>query len=102
VIDVSESEEKELNILLNNPQAMGDWDMSKLEILLKDQAVDLAGTGFDMAVVFRLFGDAPGAQADLVDELSKTLRSFQDRYKAVAANTGRVRLLVATDAACEG
>lgn len=30
VIDVSEREEAELNVLLNNPSVMGDWDMGKL------------------------------------------------------------------------
>lgn len=89
VIDVSDSEEKEINILLNNPQAMGDWNLPKLEELLRDPTVDLAGTGFDMADVFRLFGDAPGATVDGLDELSKRLKAFQDSYTNVSDNTGR-------------
>jgi ParB-like chromosome segregation protein Spo0J len=37
VIDVSEAEEKEINILLNNASAMGDWDLGELSGLLKDK-----------------------------------------------------------------
>ncbi len=36
VIDVSETEEKELNILLNNPNAQGRWDYDRLRDLVSD------------------------------------------------------------------
>jgi hypothetical protein len=81
VIDVTESEEKEINILLNNPQAMGDWDLPKLEDMLKDSAIDLAGTGFDMADVFHLFGDNPMAKADEVQGMADNLRKVRDQYR---------------------
>ncbi|MEN6636080.1 MAG: ParB N-terminal domain-containing protein, partial [Clostridiaceae bacterium] len=57
VVDVDETREKELNILLNNPQAQGDWDLERLKKLLEDEEIDLKSTGFDPAEVFKLFGD---------------------------------------------
>lgn len=86
VIDVPEAEEKELNVLLNNPQAMGDWDLPKLEEILKDSAVNLEGTGFDMADVFRLFGDSPAAKADEMQGMAESLRAVRDKYRANIAD----------------
>lgn len=43
VVNLSEKEEKELNILLNNPATQGDFDFDKLATLLPD--IDLSITG---------------------------------------------------------
>jgi len=59
VIDVTEAEEKEINILLNNSMAQGTWDLPKLEDLLRDPGIDIFGTGFDQLDVERLFGSFP-------------------------------------------
>lgn len=88
VVDLSESEEKEANLLFNNPGAMGDWDLPKLEEMLKDTNVDLIGTGFDMADVYRLFGDAPGRSAGEVDQLAEKLREAREKYEKVQQKTG--------------
>lgn len=73
VIDVDEAQEKELNILLNNPQSQGNWDLDKLSAIFKDSAVQVTGTGFDQADLYRLFGDSPlvQGQADLEDYASR-------------------------------
>lgn len=82
VIDVDETREKELNILLNNPQAQGDWDIGKLGDLLTDKAISIDGTGFDPSDVFKLIGDQKLAERDdgTIDALSDTLREAQARY----------------------
>jgi len=86
-IDVAESREKEINILLNNSQAMGDWDMEALANLVKDPAIELAGTGFDHADLFHLFGDSPLiARNEKLDELADKVREARDRYDAIEAN----------------
>jgi hypothetical protein len=89
VVDLTDAEEKEANILLNNPSAQGDWDLEKLETLMRDPGLDMAGTGFDMAEVFRLFGDMPGAAQPEVEQLAQKLREFQEAYTKVSDNFGR-------------
>lgn len=83
VIDVSEIEEREINLLLNNPQSQGDWDLAKLEALLKDPKIDLAGTGFDMADVYQLFGaDTSNSDSVEMQMQADNLRELKDKYKA--------------------
>lgn len=47
VVDLSDREERKLNILLNNPKAQGKWDQEKLGKLIEELQGDLANTGFD-------------------------------------------------------
>jgi len=93
-IDVDEGREKELNILLNNPNAMGDWDLGALEALLRDDSIDLGGAGFDTADVFRLFGSGPLEERSSVDELTELaqkVRDARDRYDAIKKSNGGKR-----------
>lgn len=85
VIDVDETKEKELNILLNNAAAQGTWDMELLGEILKDKTIDLAGTGFEEEDIFRLFGDDVRREQDERDiaELSDTLMKLQDQFQTV-------------------
>jgi hypothetical protein len=88
-IDVEEPREKEINILLNNASAMGEWDLEALGNLVKDPAIVLAGTGFDHADLFQLFGDSPLlARNEKLDELADKVRDARDRYDAIEANNG--------------
>lgn len=84
-LNVSDAEEKELNVSLNNAGAMGDWDLGKLGIILKDPDVKLEGTGFDPADVFKLLGANTLAdrQDGALDELSNRLREVQTQYEQV-------------------
>lgn len=83
VVDLDERREREANILLNNHEAMGDWDIGKLGSMLKDAELDMDGTGFDMADVYRIFGDAPMLDRDgnAVDELADKLRETKERQE---------------------
>lgn len=58
-IDVDAGREKELNILLNNSLAQGQWDIEALDLMLKDTNVDISGTGFEVADVYQLLGTSP-------------------------------------------
>jgi ParB-like chromosome segregation protein Spo0J len=79
VINVPEKEEKELNVLLNNPSAQGDWDIEKLKEIFEDDDVDIEGTGFDMAEVYQLFGNEPtAAPAKVLGELNKQLEEAKE------------------------
>jgi hypothetical protein len=80
-IDVDPKREKELNVLLNNPEAQGIWDLEKLGGLLTD-GMDLAGAGFDQADIYRIFGESlqlpsdTAAIEDLAGELDKLSATF--------------------------
>jgi ParB-like nuclease family protein len=86
-VDLTDAEEKEANLLFNNPGAQGDWDLVKLDELLKDSTIELVGTGFDMADVYRLLGDAPGRSAGEVDELATKLRENREAYDKIVSNS---------------
>lgn len=93
-IDVDEGREKELNILLNNPNAMGDWDLGALESMLRDDSIDLSGAGFDSADVFRLFGASPLEERSSVEELNALadkVREARDRYDSIKKSNGGKR-----------
>jgi hypothetical protein len=86
VIDVDEKQEKELNLLLNNTAAMGDWDMEGLGEMLKDSDIKLEGTGFDAADVFKMFGDDPLKSRALdTEELARKLNEAREVYAKITA-----------------
>jgi len=83
VIDVDESREKELNVLLNNQQAQGVWNYDMLGEILRDSSIDLTGTGFDAASVHQLFGETVSmVREDPLDDLADKIREARDRYDA--------------------
>jgi hypothetical protein len=86
VVDLDETAEKEANLLLNNTQAQGEWDIQKLDAILKDKSLDLSGTGFDMGDVYRLFG-ANNRNDFEVDELAKKLRAVAEQYTGQRKDT---------------
>ncbi len=52
IVRLSDKEEKELNILLNNPNAQGEWDYEKLSAILPAIDYDIAGlTDADLAFI---------------------------------------------------
>jgi hypothetical protein len=88
VLDVDEGREKEINILLNNAESQGDWDMDKLAGLLRDSNVNLDGTGFDQADVFQMFGENTLIErGDPLDEFAAKIRAARDRYEQIAQNS---------------
>lgn len=85
-VDVDEKTEKELNVLLNNPEVSGDWDLEKLKDLLTDETLDIANTGFDPADVFKLFGDeAERAPSQAFEQLGEKVRDLKNIYKQLEA-----------------
>ncbi len=90
VIDVSEREERVLNVQLNNPSMQGEWDLDKLSALTEEAQIAPEEFGFsdgDIAVMFgegseleQMFEDAPG-----VTEAKDTLKEIkQHRAESMA------------------
>jgi ParB-like chromosome segregation protein Spo0J len=93
VVDLTTAAEHEANILLNNPEAMGEWDLAKLDTALRVPGLRLEATGFDMADVFQVLGDSPFTQAnaDAVAALADAQRAVQESLDAItkALESGR-------------
>ena len=88
VVDMDEDDEKAANLLLNNQEAAGDWDMGKLADQLRD--LDRVGkielAGFDDASFYRLFGESPSTTSkDDMDELSDRVAKMQESFDAINA-----------------
>lgn len=81
VVDVDESEEAKLNVLLNNQDLMGDWDFDKLSEMTKDFDITLDDMGFSAETVDMMFdGD---------DRFSALLSN--DDVEGVKADMGEMR-----------
>ena len=85
VIDVDDKKEKEINIALNNDEAMAVWDLGKLGDIMRDTTIDIEATGFDPASVMRIFGDTMVAKADdtRFDELALQLDKMRETFKKI-------------------
>ncbi len=89
VVDVSEREERVLNVQLNNPSMQGEWDLDKLAELSEEAAISPDEFGFsdgDIAVLFgderldEIMGDTP----DVTDAKSKIQEIKEHRAESMA------------------
>lgn len=89
-INVPLDQEKEINILLNNAEAQGSWDIAKLGTLVKEKSFDVAGAGFDAADIYRLFGESMQgiAQDDPLDELAAKLSGLRESFDRMEKGNG--------------
>jgi hypothetical protein len=100
IIDVGEKEEKELNILLNNPNAQGTWDYDALRELIPDIDYKTAGlTEEDLNLIgvdFLLQTDGQGNLADELEDLMSGVNAQkeigkEERKAHVIAEKERIR-----------
>lgn len=87
VIEVSEIREKELNLLLNNYEAQGDFDLEGLQTILRTTGLDLDGTGFDHSDIFKLFGDSMLVERDdaALDQFAQKVRDMRKVYNGISS-----------------
>ena len=78
-IDVSEAREKELNIALNNAQAMGSFENDRLKDIFADVDVSVAGAGFSQSDMMQMFGET------VFDTRVADLEAFSDQLTKIAA-----------------
>lgn len=88
VIDVDDVREREINVLLNNPEVCGDWDLAKLQDVLDFEGLEVANAGFDAADVLRMFGEAAiqhqGGDSAAKDEANAALGTIKNAYGKLA------------------
>ena len=89
VTDVDEKMEKELNILLNNPNAQGRWDYEKLAMLIPDIDYKDAGlTDVDLNMIgvdYLLQTEEENSIADELDDLMSPIIEEREVAKAERA-----------------
>lgn len=88
LIDVSEKEEKELNILLNNPNAQGKWDTEALAAMIPDIDYSAAGlTDEDLMLIgcdYFLQTDGEVSIASDLEDLYTPVLEQRDQAKSKA------------------
>jgi hypothetical protein len=83
-IDVSVAREKELNILLNNTMAQGEWDVGALMDMFKDESIQVEGTGFDLGDVYQLMGETPfETRAQDASRMAEQLDAVKGLYDTI-------------------
>jgi hypothetical protein len=89
-VDLDDVREREANILLNNQEAQGEWLLPELGELLRTPGLDIDATGFDLATVYRMFGEAPqGTTHEQIDALAQKIRDVQSAFVATGKKFGR-------------
>jgi ParB-like chromosome segregation protein Spo0J len=76
-IDVDDKQEKEINLALNNQMAQGEWDLAKLEPLMRE--VDLEGTGFDQADLIETFGAELTGGNEEAEKMEKEIAALKEK-----------------------
>lgn len=79
VIDITEKDERILNVQLNNPSMQGEWDLDKLTALANDADISPDQFGFSEGDIAVLFGQE-SLDEILIDkvEVSNTKQKFRE------------------------
>jgi ParB-like chromosome segregation protein Spo0J len=87
VVDLDDKQEREANLLLNNYEAQGDFDLEKLSEVLRS-GVDAEAGGFDAADIRRLFGDDTEVAHAVSNEV---MEEFVDRHNALVTQVKSIQ-----------
>lgn len=83
-VDLDEKIEQEQNIFMNNPLAMGEWAMDKLEGLFRNDGVNALAAGFSAGDAYQLFGDAPEmTQPEQMIEIAEWARQLKEQLASI-------------------
>lgn len=92
VVDLDLKEEEELNILLNNPNAQGDWDYDKLAQLVPDIDYKVAGlTEADLSMIGLEYLYQTDAQSGTADELNDLMSPVQQQHEEEVKRNAEAR-----------
>lgn len=92
-VELTPAQEVEANILLNNPEAMGTWDLAKLDEAMRTDGLRLEATGFDMGDLYQVLGESPFAQEHAVEiaQLADDMRKTSAQIEAVGTTATTLR-----------
>ena len=78
IVEMTEKQEKEANIQLNNDLAMGEWDTKLLNDLFVNDKLDLDNTGFDLDSINVLGIDFKYDFPEEIESVKKDLKEAND------------------------
>ena len=94
-VNLSEREEKEANVALNNPSMQGEWDYDKLGSLMLDDGIGAADMGFTDADIAVMFGGDPRFDelfnAPDTKEVETTKEKIREVREARSASTEKIK-----------
>lgn len=81
-VSLDDATERQQNLFMNNPSAQGDWDMDKLEGMLKSADFNIEAAGFNLEDVYKVFGFSPLVeQPEHLAKLAEEMRAVKDRHR---------------------
>lgn len=86
-VDLDDKTEREQNIFMNSPSAMGEFDMEKMKVLVPD--IDYQAAGLSEADM-RIYGISV-MQDDVSVGLSDTIRDFEEMQEPYEARKAAVK-----------
>lgn len=90
-VELTEKQEREANVALNNPALQGEYDQDLLAELLKTPELDLGATGFDLADVQVMFDDPDLASIFVPNEPTKAALSDVEKQQKAAETKKRLQ-----------
>lgn len=85
VVALTEKQEKQQNVFLNNIAAQGTWDLDGLGEMFKSGDLDIEGSGFDLTDIQLMFDDPDlsglATEADPAAKEIETVESIRKRKK---------------------
>lgn len=89
VVDLSEQEEKQLNVSLNNPQIQGEFDQEKLQVILSElkDLPDFSDLRFDK-IDFPVFEEGEAEESEEAEETEETVETGEANQKKWGVKTG--------------
>lgn len=83
IVDIDEKSEKELNILTNNPNAMGEWDLEQLASLIPDIDYKAAGlTEADLSMIGCDYLFKSDGEEDISQQLDDLMAETNEVHQA--------------------
>lgn len=80
-VDLSEAEEIEGNLALNNEDAQGEWELEKFAALLRREDVRKKAAGFDSSTLYRLLGEEADEKA--LEDVAEKIEALKNADDAV-------------------
>ena len=90
-VSLSNEDEIAANLLLNNAEAQGDWDLEKLSEMFKTEGLKIEATGFGADDMYNLLGDDVFTEstAPELEKLADKLRSEREKHANIVKGNER-------------
>ena len=93
-VDMDDKTEREQNIFMNSPSAMGEFDMEKMKVLVPEidyQAAGLSEADMNIYGISVMQDEVNSGLADTLDDFVEVQRPFEERKAAVKEMKEQIR-----------